>query len=72
MMSMLEPHISIDTDYILVQDRVNIEYYKSKRTKVRPWSFGMHGYERIAIACADNGKGKSITAKGHIFGWAEL
>jgi len=43
MMSMLEPLISMDTDYILVQDRVNIEYYKSKREKVRPWSYGELG-----------------------------
>jgi len=69
---MLEPHISIDTDYILVQDRVNIEYYKSKRTKVRPWSFGMHGYGSMAIICANSGQEKSIIAKGRIFGWAEL
>jgi len=69
---MLEPLISIDTDYILVQDRVNIEYYKSKPAKVRPWSFGARDHERIVIVCANSEQGKSTIQKAHIFGWAEL
>lgn len=40
MFSMLEPLLDIDPKYLLVQDRTNVEYYKSEREKIRPWSFG--------------------------------
>jgi hypothetical protein len=40
MMSMLQPFVDMDLRYVLSQDRENIEYYKEKRARVRPWSFG--------------------------------
>jgi len=53
MISMLEPLLEIDAKYLLVQDRANIEYYKSKRERIRPWSFGNRSllFPRMALKC---------------------
>jgi len=43
MMAMFAPFLDMDLDYILVQERLNVQYYEEKRVSPRLWSFGMHG-----------------------------
>lgn len=40
MMAQFSPFLDLNEDYILQQDEDNQKYYRSKRLKPRPWSFG--------------------------------
>lgn len=40
MMSQLSPFLDMYSNYIIQQEDENIEYYRSRHKKVRPWSFG--------------------------------
>ena len=40
MMAQLERFIDFDEDYLMVQYEMNRKYYREKRKKKRPWSFG--------------------------------
>jgi len=40
---MLAPFLDMDLDYILVQERLNVQYYEDKKVSPRSWSFGRHG-----------------------------
>ncbi len=42
-MAMLAPFLDMDLDYILVQERLNVQYYEDKKVSPRSWSFGRHG-----------------------------
>jgi len=67
MFSMLEPLLDIDTKYLLVQDRANIEYYKSKRERVRPWSFGNSYYHVHDCFCSSGTVGKIYNSESSYF-----
>ena len=43
MMAQLEPFIDFDEDYIMDQYDLNRQFYRKKRKKKRPWSFGKAG-----------------------------
>jgi hypothetical protein len=40
MMSQLSPFLDMYSNYIVQQEDENIEYYRSRHKKIRPWSFG--------------------------------
>ncbi|KAF1983722.1 hypothetical protein K402DRAFT_337901 [Aulographum hederae CBS 113979] len=40
MVAQLEPFLDISMSYVMLQDEENAQFYRGKRRKIRPWSFG--------------------------------
>ena len=40
MVAQVTPFLDINQDYVLRQERENIQYYKDEGERIRPWSFG--------------------------------
>ena len=48
-MAQLEPFIDFEGDYVMDQYEMNRKYYREKRKKKRPWSFGRESQIRICL-----------------------
>jgi hypothetical protein len=40
MIAQVEPYLDINLQYVVEEDKKNDEYYRERRMKLRPWSFG--------------------------------